>query len=442
MIPTSDFDGRPRGPGDNRRRLRVIVRGAVQGVGFRPFVFRLAEELGLAGWVINSTQGVFIEVEGERRASSPFSRGSATSPPPRASIQSLEQSILDPAGYTSFEIRKSDEPGKRSSPFSPTSPPVPTALDEIFDAGNRRHGYPFTNCTNCGPRFSIIEALPYDRPNTTMRAFEMCPECRRGVRRSRGTAGSTRSRTRVPRAGPASSSGTKRARWSRRARKRSREAASGAPRGGGRRAQRVGRFPSDRRRAPRHRRAKASRAQAPRRETSRADVSRLSTRWPRTAPCRTPKRGFSLSPESPIVLLERRRRGALAPVGRPGESVSRRDAPLHAPPPSADAGSRISRSWRRAATFPRNRSARARHEVLERLGSIADVFLVHDRPIARHVDDSVVRVVAGRVLVLRRARGYAPLPVILRGTGTKRTTLAVGAHLKNSSRSRSTATYS
>jgi hydrogenase maturation protein HypF len=154
---------------NNTARARLTIRGAVQGVGFRPCVFRLATELGLAGWVNNSAQGVFVELEGPRRQVQEFVLRIAREKPPRSFIQSLETSWLDPAGYREFEIRASDPLGPKTALVLPDIAICPDCVQEIFDPNNRRYQYPFTNCTNCGPRFSIIEALPYDRANTSMR---------------------------------------------------------------------------------------------------------------------------------------------------------------------------------------------------------------------------------------------------------------------------------
>ena len=158
-------------------RLKITVRGAVQGVGFRPFIYRLATGAGLTGWVNNSPQGVFIEVEGPRAALETFLLRLEAEKPPRSSIQSLEASWLDPVGYAGFEIRQSEAGGAKTALVLPDIATCPDCLAEIFDPHNRRYGYPFTNCTNCGPRFSIIESLPYDRANTSMKRFAMCPQC-------------------------------------------------------------------------------------------------------------------------------------------------------------------------------------------------------------------------------------------------------------------------
>ena len=163
-----------------RRRLRVEIHGAVQGVGFRPFVYRLATELGLTGWVINDTRGVFIEVEGPKPALDAFLHRLPAETPPLARDPYARDGMARTGRISG--LRDPPQRGhrcKRPRWCCPTSPPARTAWPRSCDPADRRFGYPFTNCTNCGPRFSIIEALPYDRPNTTMRRFTLCPDCRR-----------------------------------------------------------------------------------------------------------------------------------------------------------------------------------------------------------------------------------------------------------------------
>ena len=160
------------------QRLKLTIRGAVQGVGFRPFVYRLANELQLNGWVSNTSRGVFIEVEGAHAQLEQFLLRVEREKPAISFIQSLESSFADPAGYEGFEIRKSED-GEKTALVMPDIATCPECLREVFDPHNRRFGYPFTNCTNCGPRYTIIESLPYDRPRTTMKKFTMCAECAR-----------------------------------------------------------------------------------------------------------------------------------------------------------------------------------------------------------------------------------------------------------------------
>ena len=162
---------------DTLELARISVRGVVQGVGFRPFVFQLASKHNLKGWVCNTSEDVKIEVQGDSRELERFISELRNNAPPLARIEHIAVSYHPLVDYTRFEIRHSvAEEGK----YQLVSPDIATCepcLNEVFDSQDRRHRYPFTNCTNCGPRFTIIEDIPYDRPKTTMRAFTMCPEC-------------------------------------------------------------------------------------------------------------------------------------------------------------------------------------------------------------------------------------------------------------------------
>jgi hydrogenase maturation protein HypF len=160
------------------QRLKIVIQGVVQGVGFRPFIYRLATNLGLKGWVQNTSAGVFIEVEGEKNTLDTFLLSITKEKPPQAIIQSLEYSFLDPVGYQEFKISESNPQGIKSVLILPDIATCIECINDIFDKNNRRYLYPFTNCTNCGPRFTIIEKLPYDRPNTSMKKFPMCQECK------------------------------------------------------------------------------------------------------------------------------------------------------------------------------------------------------------------------------------------------------------------------
>jgi hydrogenase maturation protein HypF len=158
---------------------RIKVRGVVQGVGFRPFVYRLAHQYKLNGWVRNTSGSVTIEVEGDEAAIKGFSASLETGAPPMARIEGVSLSFHAPQGYTGFEIRDSRPERGKYQLVSPDIATCPDCLRELLDPDDRRYGYPFTNCTNCGPRFTIIEDIPYDRPKTTMAGFHMCPECQR-----------------------------------------------------------------------------------------------------------------------------------------------------------------------------------------------------------------------------------------------------------------------
>ena len=426
----------------NRERLKVIVRGAVQGVGFRPFVYRLASELKLTGWVSNSSQGVFAELEGPRTALDAFSIRLRKEKPPRAIIQSLESSFLDAIGYSGFEIRESETAGDKSALILPDIATCVDCLREVFDSTNRRFRYPFTNCTNCGPRFSIIEALPYDRANTSMKKFMMCPDCEREYhdpldRRFHAQPNA------CPRCGPQlqlwdENGGTfsEKDDALRRAADAIRSGKIVALKGIGGFQLIVdarNRAAVVRLRERKHREEKPFALMYPSLDAVRADceVSELEER-------------ALLSPESPIVLVKRdhwagQANGSASRLHQLAEAVAPRNPNLGVMLPYSP----LHHLLMRELSFPivatsGNLSDEPicidEHEALQRLHGIADLFLVHDRPIVRHVDDSIVRVICDREMVLRRARGYAPLPIAVRSKIENReskTVLAVGAHLKN-----------
>ncbi|MEY2486412.1 MAG: hydrogenase maturation protein HypF [Verrucomicrobiota bacterium] len=426
--PLSD---RPTDPA-KVERLKIAVRGAVQGVGFRPFVYRLAAELGLNGWVLNSGQGVLIEVEGLRNSLQIFLSRLGNEKPARAILQSLESSFLDAVGYTAFEIRDTNSRGAKTALILPDIATCEDCLREMLETANRRFRYPFTNCTNCGPRFSIIEALPYDRANTSMKKFVMCAECEQEYhdpldRRFHAQPNA------CPRCGPQVQL------WSETGavlseRDDALSQAADAVRAGkvlalkglggfqlivdARSEQAVKRL-----RERKHRVEKPFAVMFPSLDGIRevCVVSVLEER-------------LLLSPERPIVLLSalRSSRSAIASSvapGNPNLGVMLPYTPLH-------------HLLLRDLDFPvvatsGNLSDEpmciAEDEAIERLRGIADVFLVHNRPIVRHIDDSIARIICGRELLLRRARGYAPLPVTSPSAirDPKSVTLAVGAHLKN-----------
>jgi hydrogenase maturation protein HypF len=155
---------------------RIQVAGVVQGVGFRPFVYNLARERGLCGWVNNTAEGVTIVVEGDADTVTGFAEEVRRLAPPMSVIETISSHRVEPEGFSGFEIRESEAKGDLTL-VSPDIATCPACLAELRDPANRRHGYAFTNCTNCGPRFTIVESLPYDRPATSMKDFEMCPDC-------------------------------------------------------------------------------------------------------------------------------------------------------------------------------------------------------------------------------------------------------------------------
>src|SRR5262245_41907950 len=148
--------------------LSLRIRGIVQGVGFRPFVFRLARYHGLSGWVRNAGEGVQIHIEGQNEAIEAFSHHLRSSPPPASSISTIDVEPARVGGLAGFEIRESNKSDTPTARVSPDLPVCEACVAELFDPANRRYRYPYINCTNCGPRYSILRALPYDRRNTTL----------------------------------------------------------------------------------------------------------------------------------------------------------------------------------------------------------------------------------------------------------------------------------
>jgi len=409
-------------------RLRVTIRGAVQGVGFRPHVFKLATSLSLTGWILNSPQGVTIEVEGPKQQTDGFLTRVATEAPPQSFIQSIESAYLDPVGFDNFEIRDSEDTGTKTAIILPDIATCPDCLREVLDTDNRRYHYPFTNCTNCGPRFTIIEALPYDRPNTTMKSFEMCDVCRSEYEDPTDRRFHAQPNA-CPECGPHielwDTAGAVIATHA----DALLEATSVIRRGGIAAIKGLGGF---------HLVVDARDGDAVRRlrERKHREQKPLALMYPSlqsiVAHCHVSPQEAQLltSAACPIVLLHHRLSAEFEiddPVapGNPYRGAMLPYTPLHHLL-MAELGEPIVATSGNVSDEPICIDER---EALERLGGIADVLLVHNRPIARHVDDSIVRIVAERNQVLRRARGYAPLPVCMRKSGPP--LLAVGAHLKN-----------
>jgi len=411
-------------------RCRIDIAGRVQGVGFRPFVYRLAEEHRLAGWVNNSPSGVHIEVEGAADAVNDFIIELQEKHPANSTIESFVPKTINPMGTADFHIRESSHDGSRTAFVLPDLATCPDCLREIFDPQNRRYRYPFTNCTNCGPRYSIIESLPYDRATTTMKIFPMCDECRQEYENP-----SDRRFHAQPNACP--DCGPRLELWDKTGKVTERDydsilAAAEAIREGRIIALKgLGGFQllAD---AGNDEAIKKLREGKIRAEKPFAVMFGSLDQAGKVCNISSVEAGLLESVSSPIVLLEKRNvsdgikiSGETAP-GNPDLGIMLPYTPLHHllmaelnVPVVATSGN-LSEEPICIDEF----------EALERLRGVADIFLVHNRPIARQIDDSVVRVMAGREMVLRSARGYAPSTFLQKEI--LKPSLAIGAHLKNS----------
>jgi hydrogenase maturation protein HypF len=417
------------------RRLAIAVRGVVQGVGFRPFVYNAARARRLAGWVLNEADQVRIEVEGDSADLDAFVDALRRDHPPQARIVSLDVQLVERQASENFEIRTSN----RSSPPRPTIPAdlatCPACLAEIRDPGERRYGYPFTNCTNCGPRWSIIERLPYDRPRTSMAPFAMCDDCRAeyddpGDRRFHAQP------IACPRCGPTLQSLDAAGRETAVGREAMFAAVDALRAGKIVALKGLGGFQllvdATRTDAVVRLRARKQRPDRPLAVLIRS-VEEVRRR------CEvSPGEAAALSShEAPILLLRRHERPETADVseavapGNPYLGVMLPYTPLHHLLMDALARPIVCTS----GNLSEEPMATAIDDALERLAEIADVFLTHDRPIIRPVDDSVARIGPDGPQVLRRARGFSPLPIELGASGQDFTdgpiVLAVGGHLKN-----------
>jgi hydrogenase maturation protein HypF len=394
-------------------RQQIRVRGIVQGVGFRPFVYNLAGKLGLAGYVLNSSAGVLIEVEGEPSQIERFVRELSENPPPLAQIEEIAVASLTPAGSAAFEIRESlDEPGH----LAPVSPDVSTCLDCLRDVqtpGNRRFGYAFTNCTNCGPRYTITRMIPYDRPLTTMACFAMCERCLREYEDPTNRRFHAQPNA-CPDCGPALTLSIEQAR------ELLREGRIVAIKGLGGFHLVCDPFNDAAVRQLRERKKRSDKPFA----LMVPDVAAAE----KLCFASDAERAALTSIRRPIVILERRSDSPLSPALAPGNNtlgVMLPYTPLH--------HLLFDESCRALVMTSGNLSEEpivtGNREAAARLQSVADAFLFHNRDIHTRVDDSVARVFAGQERILRRSRGYAPHPVTLGFPVAE--ILACGAELKN-----------
>lgn len=406
-------------------RRAIIVHGIVQGVGFRPFVYNLAVRLRLGGFVRNQTGSVFIEVEGEPPDLERFLAELTDHPPPLAAVTHLSWEERPTQGDGPFRIEASAADSDSPVFISPDVATCPECLAEVLDPADRRHGYPFLNCTNCGPRLTIITGAPYDRQRTTMAGFAMCSACRaeyEDPRDRRFHAQPTACPVCGPRLQVLDAAGRPLATPDPLAFFAAAlcDGKVGALKGlGGFHLACAARDPEAvaelRRR--KHRDEKPFAVMVPDADAAAAFVE-----------IGAAERALLLSPCSPIVLLRKRPSAALADAVAPDNpwlGVMVPYTPLHHLLLRAVGGQPLVMTSGNRSDEP----IAYRDDAPHKLAGIADVFLVHDRPIHVRCDDSVTRVVDGLELPLRRSRGHAPAPVGL-PFSCPRPLLAVGGQLK------------
>jgi hydrogenase maturation protein HypF len=417
--------GHTRRSAGTRERWRLHVEGLVQGVGFRPFAHSLATRLGLGGYVVNDTRGAVLEVEGDAKAVARFVDMLVREGPPLAVIEQLAHVSLRAKGERQFSILDSTTTGERQALVSPDVATCEDCLRELFNPHDRRYRYPFTNCTNCGPRFTIVRDVPYDRPRTTMADFTMCGDCAREYadpadRRFHAQP------IACPACGPRLRLVT-----------RTGEDIPGDPIEVAAELLRAGRIVAVKGLGGYHLAALAAdedavaelRWRKHREEKPFAVMVRDLAAARELADVDAAAERVLAGPRRPIVLLPRRAAAAIA------DSVAPGNAQLGLMLPYTPLHHLLARRLRAPFVLTSGNVsdepiAHQDENALARLGRIAKFFLLHDRAIHVRTDDSVVRMVRGREVPVRRARGHAPQPVVL-SHAAPRPILACGGELKN-----------
>jgi hydrogenase maturation protein HypF len=410
-----------------RTRLRIRCTGFVQGVGFRPAVHRLATSMGLAGWVLNGPDGVVIEVEGTEDSPRRFAQALHSSLPPLASLESMSLEPRIPLGETSFEVRTSELGPRGRALVPPDAAVCGDCRREMDEASGRRFRYPFTTCTNCGPRFSLVRSLPYDRERTSMSCFPLCEACRREYENPLDRRFHAEPVC-CPECGPrlwiCAPDGARLALGAEALEKARRALAQGAivaVKGMG--GFQLACCASDKGavaelRARKHRPRKPFAVMVRDLAVAR-NLVQLSVEG----------EALMASPRSPVVLAPRRSPSPLAPNVAPGIGdlgLLLPTTPLHA---ELFRGAPYDALVMTSGNLSEEPICLGNREALARLSKLTDLFLLHDRDILRRVDDSVVRLCEGEAVMVRRARGYVPEPLELPKPASE-PVLALGGHLQ------------
>jgi hydrogenase maturation protein HypF len=406
----------------NHVRVAVRVEGTVQGVGFRPFVYSLATGLGLGGLVGNDSDGVFAEVEGPPGSVEEFLVALERDAPPLARIERVTTKNIPPSGSASFSISPSAPGTQRNTPVAADSAMCADCLRELTDPADRRYGYPFINCTNCGPRFTIVRDVPYDRAMTTMAAFTMCAQCAAEYRDPADRRFHAQPVC-CPACGPLLS-----------LRRPDGSAVPGEPLASAAALLRQGQVLAVKGLGGYHLAVDAGsesataalRARKHREDKPFAVMAADLAAARRLCEVDDASAGLLTSPRRPIVLMPRRP-AVVASAVAPGNrqlGVMLPYTPLHHLLLQAAAGPVVLTSGNRSD----EPIAYHDDDAFTRLAGIADAFLTHDRAIHVRTDDSVVRAFRGGQTLLRRSRGYVPEPVPVQ---VPRPVLACGAELKN-----------
>jgi len=402
---------------------RIKIRGIVQGVGFRPFVFKLAQRFDLKGWVLNSSSSVIIHVEGEKEKIEDFINSLKKEKPAPAVIDVISFEGIEFEGFESFEIKESIQEKDEFQPISPDLATCDDCLKELFDPKDRRYLYPFINCTNCGPRFTIIEDIPYDREKTTMKLFKMCEDCEREYRDPMNRRFHAQPNA-CPVCGPEveyrKGNLVEKEKWIEKVAEDLKNGLIIAIKG-------LGGFhlACD---ALNENAVRRLRERKLRRDKPFAIMMKDIEMIEEYCFLSDKEKEILLSPRRPILLLREKRESKIAKSVAPNQKyqgIMLPSTPVHHIIINFYQKPLIMTS----GNITEEPIAMENEEALERLKGIADSFLLHNRGIYSRYDDSVARVIFDEEIIIRRARGYAPFPIYLPFEVDE--ILACGAELKN-----------